>query len=175
MNYIKKYQTPNNFSNMIMSSDGTYLTGLWFEKSKDALKHDMKDALEKSLPIFDETCKWLDIYFTGKNPNFTPEYKIENETPFRKMVTKIMNEIPYGKTISYAEISNQIANIKQIKKMSAQAVGHAVGSNPICIIVPCHRVIGKSGKLVGYGGGLENKIELLKLENSLNKENIYEK
>lgn len=79
---------------MVMSSDGTYLTGLWFEKSKD--------ALEKSLPIFDETCKWLDIYFTGKNPNFTPEYKIENETPFRKMVTKIMNEIPYGKTISYA-------------------------------------------------------------------------
>lgn len=167
---LKKYQTPNNFSNMIMSSDGTYLTGLWFEKSKDASKHDMKDALEKSLPIFDETCKWLDIYFTGKNPNFTPKYKIENETPFRKMVTKIMNEIPYGKTISYAEISNQIANIKQIKKMSAQAVGHAVRSNPICIIVPCHRVIGKSGKLVGYGGGLENKIELLKLENSLNKE-----
>lgn len=72
-----------------MSSDGTYLTGLWFEKSKDASKHDMKDALEKSLPIFDETCKWLDIYFTGKNPNFTPKYKIENETPFRKMVTKI--------------------------------------------------------------------------------------
>lgn len=117
------------------------------------------------------------IYGTYKNVKFEQsdihiQKKYEEED---KDGNKIMNEIPYGKTISYAEISNQIANIKQIKKMSAQAVGYAVGSNPICIIVPCHRVIGKSGKLVGYGGGLENKIELLKLENSLNKENIYEK
>ena len=174
MIYKWLYKTPSEFDDILMNSDGEYLTGLCFIGSKDANKQ-IVNCEEKELPIFKETRKWLDIYFTGKNPNFTPKYKIENETPFRKMVTKIMNEIPYGKTISYAEISNQIANIKQIKKMSAQAVGHAVGSNPICIIVPCHRVIGKSGKLVGYGGGLENKIELLKLENSLNKENIYEK
>lgn len=119
---------------------------------------------EKNLPIFEETCKWLDIYFSGKNPNFTPKYKIKGTTEFRQEVIDIMNTIPYGKTITYNDIAKRIAKEKNIEKMSAQAVGGAVGWNPICIIIPCHRVVGTSGSLTGYGGGMNNKISLLKLE-----------
>ena len=163
MTYKYMYQTPKNFSNMIMNSDGEYLTGLWFEDSKDSSKHKV-DCEEKDLLIFRETSKWLDIYFSGKNPNFIPKYKIKSITPFRQEVTDIMNSIQYGKVVTYNDISKIIAGKRGLKRMSAQAVGGAVGSNPICIIIPCHRVVGKNGSLTGYGGGIKNKIELLKLE-----------
>lgn len=159
--YYQKYKCP--FSNILLTSDGKYLTGLWLEGSKDELKH-QNNLKEKSLPIFDETKKWLDIYFSGKIPSFTPKYKINYLTPFRKMVIDIMNEIPYGKVVTYGDIANKIASKKNISKMSGQAVGSAVGFNPICIIIPCHRVIGQKGNLTGYGGGINNKIELLKIE-----------
>ena len=146
-----------------MSSDGNYLTGLWFENSKDANKHQYKFK-ENDLPIFDKTVEWLDIYFSGQEPDFIPEYKIENLTPFRKQVIDIMNKIPYGKTITYNDIAKEIAKSKGIEKMSAQAVGGAVGWNPICIIIPCHRVVGTNGSLTGYGGGIKNKIKLLEIE-----------
>ena len=154
------YQTPENFSNIIMDSDGEYLTGLWFEGSRDISKH-KTDCEEKDLPIFRETSRWLDIYFNGENPNFTPKYKIENLTPFRQEVIEIMNTIPFGKTLTYNDISKIIAKNKGIKRMSAQAVGGAVGWNPICIIIPCHRVVGTNGSLTGYGGGIKNKVALL--------------
>lgn len=163
MNYKWFYKTPEEFDNIYLTSDGKYLTGLWFENSKDALKHKV-DGLEKELPIFKKTCKWLDIYFKGQNPDFIPEYKIANLTSFREEITIIMNNIPFGKTITYNDIAKTIAKKRQIKKMSAQAVGGAVGKNPICIIIPCHRVVGQNGNLTGYGGGLKNKIALLKLE-----------
>lgn len=167
--FIQKYKTPNGYSNMFMSSDGTFLTGLWFEESKDALKHP-SDFKENNLPIFDETRKWLDIYFSGEKPQFIPKYKINNLTPFRKQVIDIMTEIPYGKLISYNDIAKEIAKKNGIEKMSAQAVGGAVGWNPICLIIPCHRVIGANGNLTGYGGGIQNKIKLLELEkNDMNK------
>lgn len=167
--FLQKYKTPTCYSNIIMSSDGTYLTGLWFEDSKDSFKHIGKYK-QKNLPIFDETKKWLDIYFEGKEPKFIPKYKIDNLTSFRKQVIDIMNKIPYGKLVSYNDIAKEIAKIKGIKKMSAQAVGGAVGWNPICIIIPCHRVIGANGNLTGYGGGIKNKIKLLELEkNDINK------
>lgn len=152
-----------------MSSDGKYLTGLWFEDSKDALKHSLAYE-EKEFPIFAETRKWLDLYFAGKNPDFTPKYKINNFTPFRREVFDIMNGIGYGKLLTYGDISKIIAENRGIKRMSSQAVGGAVGWNPICVIIPCHRVIGAGGNLTGYGGGIKNKIELLKLEgNNMNK------
>lgn len=163
MNYKWFYKTPEEFDDIYLTSDGKYLTGLWFENSKDALKH-KKEGIEKELSIFKKTCKWLDIYFKGENPDFTPEYRIENSTPFSKEVITIMNNIPFGKTITYNDIAKTIAKKRKISKMSAQAVGGAVGKNPICIIVPCHRVVGKNGNLTGYGGGLKNKISLLKLE-----------
>lgn len=163
MQYRYFYQTPKEFDDMCMLSDGEYLTGLWFHNSNDASKH-TNNSIEKLLPIFQETRKWLDVYFQGKEPNFIPNLKIENETPFRKQVLDIMNEISYGTTITYNDIAKKIANQRGIKKMSSQAVGGAVGWNPICIIIPCHRVVGSNGNLTGYGGGLKNKVALLKLE-----------
>ena len=161
--YKYKYETPKQFSNIIMNSDGEYLTGLWFENSRDTLKHNL-DYKEKELPIFQETSKWLDLYFSGNIPDFIPKYKIDNLTPFRKEVIDIINTIDYGKLLTYKDISKIIAKKRNIEKMSSQAVGGAVGWNPICIIIPCHRVVGTNGNLTGYGGGIKNKVELLKLE-----------
>ena len=163
MTYKYMYQTPENFSNMIMNSDGEYLTGLWFEGSRDSSKH-IIDCEEKDLEIFKKTCKWLDIYFSGKNTDFIPQYKIKDLTPFRQDVIDIMNSIRYGEVITYNDISKTIAKKRNLKRMSSQAVGGAVGWNPICIEIPCHRVVGSNGSLTGYGGGIKNKVELLKLE-----------
>ena len=157
------YQTPTDFDNIIMSSDGEFLTGLWFSGSNDERKH-VSNCQEKNLQIFKETCYWLDIYFSGKEPGFIPSYKIANITPFRKEVQEAMLKIPFGKTISYGEIAKIIARNHRIPKMSAQAVGGAVGWNPICLIIPCHRVVGTNGSLTGYGGGIKNKIALFGLE-----------
>lgn len=163
------YKSPDGFDDMLMNSDGEYLTGLWFIGSKDSSKHIM-NCEKKELPIFQETCKWLDIYFSGKTPNFIPKYKVKNLTPFRQEVISIMNLIPFGETLTYNDISNIIAKNRGLRKMSSQAVGGAVGSNPICIIIPCHRVVGSNGSLTGYGGGIKNKFFLLVHEkNDMNK------
>ena len=148
-----------------MNSDGGFLTGLWFSGSRDSSKH-VENCEEKELPVFGETAKWLDIYFSGKNPDFTPKYLIENLTPSGKEVIDIISSIPFGSTLTYNDIAKIIAEKRGIEKMSAQAVGGAVGRNPICIIVPCHRVVGSNGSLTGYGGGIKNKTALLKLENN---------
>ena len=160
MKYLKTYTSPLGL--IYMSSDGEYLTGLWFSKSRDEKKHH-DEYQEKDLKIFVETEKWLDLYFQGRNPDFTPKYKIEG-TPFRLAVSKIMCRIPYGSVVTYQDIANELAKMKGIAKMSAQAVGGAVGWNPICLIVPCHRVVGKNGSLTGYGGGIQNKVKLLEFE-----------
>ena len=157
---IWKYKTPDGFSDLLLNSDGEYLTGLWFEGSADGSKH-TSFGEEKELPVVRETCQWLDLYFTGKNPEFTPRYKINGLTPFRQEVIEIMKTIPYGETITYGEIAAIIDKKRGLTRMSAQAVGGAVGWNPICIIIPCHRVMGANGSLTGYGGGIANKIALL--------------
>ena len=157
MEYKKTYSSP--LGTVYMRSDGKYLTGLWFEGSKDCVKHNI-ELEERDLEIFDETIKWLDIYFNGEKPDFIPKYKIENLTPFRKQVIDIINKIPYGKVVTYKDIAKRIAREKGLEKMSSQAVGGAVGWNPICIIVPCHRVVGTNGSLTGYGGGINNKVGL---------------
>lgn len=175
MEYKYFYKTPASFDDLIMNSDGEYLTGLWFVGSNDELKHNI-NCEEKELPIFKETVKWLDIYFRGKIPKFIPKYKINNVTSFRKEVINIINSIPYGAKITYNEIAKKIALQRDMKKMSSQAVGGAVGWNPICIIIPCHRVVGTNGSLTGYGGGIKNKIALLKLEgNDMSKFTIPKK
>ena len=157
------YKTPDGLDDLYMSSDGEYLTGLWFAGSKDASKHSIQGE-EKELPIFQETLSWLDIYFSGKEPDFIPKYKIQGLTAFRQEVLDILTTIPYGKTLTYGEIAEKIARNRGMKRMSSQAVGQAVGWNPICIIIPCHRVMGANGKLTGYGGGIRNKEALLNLE-----------
>ena len=163
MIYKSIYKTPVEYSDMIMYSDGEYLIGLRFEEAKDVNKQSV-DAIEGNTQVFEDTRKWLDEYFKGNNPEFTPKYKINNLTEFRQMVIDEMLKIPYGETITYNDIAKSIAKKKNIFKMSAQAVGGAVGWNPICLIIPCHRVIGTDGSLTGYGGGIENKKALLKHE-----------
>ncbi|WP_149553833.1 methylated-DNA--[protein]-cysteine S-methyltransferase [Treponema pectinovorum] len=161
--FFSRYKTPADFDDILIKTDGEFLTGLFFEGSKDAKKY-LETSINKDSSIFLETCRWLDIYFSGKQPNFIPKYKIENQTPFREEVIEQMLKIPFGKTITYGKIAEEIARLHGVKKMSAQAVGGAVGWNPICIIVPCHRVVGRDNCLTGYGGGIKNKIALLKLE-----------
>lgn len=156
------YQTPCGFDNLILQSDGTYLTALCFDCSRDVKK--LCGCASENPSVFSDAVKWLDIYFRGEIPSFTPKYRIESLTPFRGRVIDIMLKIPYGKTVTYKNIADEIACEKGTEKMSAQAVGGAVGFNPICIIVPCHRVMGTNGKLTGYGGGIKNKEMLLKLE-----------
>lgn len=158
--YMCRYTTPEEFSDIIMHSDGEVLTGLWFEGSGDSSRHPASCG-ERDLAIFRETSRWLDVYFSGRDPGFVPAYRIAELTPFRQEVIRIMNTIPFGKTVTYSDIAGQIAKKRGIKRMSAQAVGGAVGWNPICIIIPCHRVVGAKGDLTGYGGGIQNKIALL--------------
>lgn len=163
--YKQRYKTPDLCDDIILLSDGEYLTGLYFENSKEALKK-TDDFENKRLPVFEATVKWLDIYFSGKSPDFTPPYRLCGVTPFRQCVSDIMKKIPYGVTVSYGDIAAEIAAKRGIEKMSSQAVGGAVGWNPICIIIPCHRVIGADGKLTGHGGGIKNKKYLLQHENT---------
>ena len=163
MTFAKIYHTPDGFDDMVMSSNGEVLTGLRFINSQNQSKHTM-DREEKELSVFRDTKEWLDIYFSGRQPDFTPAYRIDHFTPFRKEVSDRMQLIPFGQTMTYGEIAALIAQKRGIKRMSAQAVGGAVGWNPICIIIPCHRVIGADKSLTGYGGGIKNKIALLKLE-----------
>lgn len=154
------YRTPQGFSDMMMTSDGEVLTGLHFVDSCKATKR-CRDRAVRDLPVFRETCRWLDEYFDGHEPDFTPAYRIDGLTPFRKDVIDAMLTIPFGQTTTYGDIAAAIAKKRGMKKMSAQAVGGAVGWNPICLIIPCHRVIGAKGALVGYGGGIKNKVALL--------------
>ena len=170
------YPTPEGFDDLLMSTDGKALTGLWFAGSRDENKHPLgvvETRRATSLPpVIHDTYRWLDLYFTGRQPDFTPAYRMDSLTPFRKTVLDIVREIPFGRTMTYGEIARRIVETfpetsPKPRKMSAQAVGGAVGWNPICLIVPCHRVMGANGKLTGYGGGLHNKFELLKLEGNL--------
>ena len=150
-----KYKTPHGFDGMWMNSDGEVLTGLWFKGSRGQSKH-LLDCEERDLPVFRETRRWLDIYFSGRQPDFTPRYRMDGLTPFRREVVDAMLAIPFGEIATYGDIAAALAKKHGIAKMSAQAVGGAVGWNPICIIVPCHRVVGAGHSLVGYGGGIRN-------------------
>ena len=127
--------------------------------------HSIEEARfkEKELPVFDAVKTWLDIYFSGKEPDFMPPIHLTG-SPFRLSVWKLLQQIPYGKTMTYGELARRIAGQRGLLHMSAQAVGGAVGHNPISIIVPCHRVVGSDGSLTGYAGGVDKKQRLLALE-----------
>lgn len=163
MLFKRRYITPEEFDDLIMISDGKKLTGLIFAGSGNARKPSLPQD-ETSIPIFDNTRKWLDEYFGGRIPSFTPEFDISSLTPFQQRVAALTLEIPYGKTATYGEIADIIAAERGITKMSSRAVGGAVGKNPISIIIPCHRVLGANGAITGYGGGISNKIALLNIE-----------
>lgn len=161
MTYTYHYHSP--LGGITLASNGSALTGLWFDGQKyfgDTLP---REYTVKKLPIFNEAARWLDIYFSGVAPDFTPPLSMET-TPFRKAVWEIMLTIPFGQTMTYGMIASQIAQKKGLSHMSAQAIGGAVGHNSISLIIPCHRVVGTNGSLTGYAGGIDKKLQLLTLE-----------
>ena len=162
---VYTYHCTSPIGGITLASDSEALTGLWFDGQKYFPHKLISESTEAELPIFTETVKWLDIYFSGKEPDFTPTISL-NTTSFRKAVYDILLTIPYGQTMTYGEIAHILAEQQGVERMSAQAVGSAVGHNPISIIIPCHRVVGADGSLTGYAGGLDKKTALLKLENN---------
>lgn len=161
MEYIHHYKSP--LGGITMASDGEALIGLWFDGQKYFMDYLEGKQQERMLPVFGQADKWLDIYFSGKIPDFTPPITMRT-TEFRKVVWEILLSIPYGETMTYGEIADRIAKKENLQAMSAQAVGGAVGHNSISLIIPCHRVIGANGSLTGYAGGIEKKVKLLELE-----------
>lgn len=163
MEYTAHYDSP--LGGITIASDGEALTGLRFEGEKRPA--DAADCREgEALPAIRQTVAWLDLYFSGKTPDFTPPLCLR-ATAFRRAVWDIVRTIPYGKTMTYGEIAEILAKRKGLVRMSAQAVGQAVGQNPIPILIPCHRVVGAGGKLTGYTGGIDKKEALLALEGAL--------
>lgn len=149
---------------MTLASDGENLIGLWIEKQKYFAGEILNQARkEKDLPVFTQARKWLDAYFGGGNPRISDLPLAPRGNVFRQRVWEILRTVPKGQTRTYGDIAKQIAQ-ETGGKMSAQAVGNAVGHNPISIIIPCHRVVGANGNLTGYAGGLDIKIKLLTLE-----------
>ena len=158
--YTDTYNSP--LGEILIAADEEGLTGLWFKDQK-YFTLTLKDPIEKKIPVIAETERWLDIYFTRKNPDFMPPLH-PSGTPFQQQVWDLLLQIPYGETATYGQLAEKMAEEKGIKRMSAQAVGGAVGHNHISIIIPCHRVLGKDGSMTGYAGGIERKERLLLLE-----------
>ena len=161
MVYTTQYASP--LGAITLACDDAAIIGLWFNGQRYFGNSLPKQLVEKEQPLLQDTKRWLDIYFSGRAPDFLPPLRYDS-TPFRKAVCEIMLTIPYGKTMTYGEIAAAIAKQQGLSKMSAQAVGGAVGHNPISLIIPCHRVVGTNGSLTGYGGGIARKVKLLELE-----------
>ena len=171
MLYKSKYMS--DVGELLIVTNEKSLVGLWIENQKYFPSEFKEEVVfNDDIEIMKETKKWLDLYFSEKKPDISSLSLNPYGNEFRQRVWKILCEIPYGKTTTYGEIAKKVAKQMNKKSMSAQAVGNAVGHNPISIIIPCHRVIGKDGSLTGYAGGIENKIKLLELE-GINMENVY--
>ena len=160
MLYTSHYASP--LGGMTLVSDGTALVGLYFDGQKYAAEGLDATRTQKNLPVFEEARRWLDVYFSGRKPDFTPPTAPAG-TAFQQSVWKILRTIPYGQTVTYGAIARRIEQNTGCR-MSAQAVGGAVGRNPISILIPCHRVVGTNGSLTGYAGGLDKKERLLQWE-----------
>ena len=155
MQYIHHFESP--LGGITAASDGEALTGLWFDGQK-YFAAGLGEHEERELPIFSEVGRWLDAYFDGRDPGFTPQLRLQS-TPFRRAVWDLLLTIPYGQTVTYGQLAARLPG-----GTSARAVGGAVGHNPVSLIVPCHRVLGADGSLTGYAGGVERKRRLLELE-----------
>ena len=162
MDFTQHYHSP--LGAITLASDGSALTGLWFDRQKYDAQGLSEMHEERAVPVLEETKDWLNCYFGGGVPDYTPKLSMRT-TAFRKAVWEILLKIPYGETMTYGEIARILAKKTGVSQMSAQAVGSAVGHNAISLIIPCHRVIGSDGSLTGYAGGIERKRKLLMLEN----------
>ena len=160
MEYLHICSSP--LGEITLSGDGEALTGLWFQGQKYFGSTLSGEETGKSLPLFDRTEEWLDIYFSGREPGFLPPLRPRG-TPFRQRVWQLLQEIPYGQTVTYGDLACRLAG-ETGKPASPRAVGGAVGRNPISLLIPCHRVLGAEGSLTGYAGGMERKLRLLELE-----------
>lgn len=160
------YDSP--LGRILLAADDTGLTGLWFEEQKyyAAGLGDNEDEEEAS--AMRDAVRWLDLYFSGERPDFTPKLHLAG-TPFRRRVWQILLSIPYGSTMTYGEIAAELSG-----STAARAVGGAVGHNPVSIIVPCHRVLGSGGSLTGYAGGTWRKQRLLEIEGVLSERKLNE-
>ena len=161
MTFICRYPSP--VGELLLISKDDALTGLYFKSDANFLKRFGDYIIDENNNILKEAKKWLDEYFAGNIPSIKLPLKTSG-TPFQEMVWELLAQIPYGKVTTYLEIANIIAKKRELKRMSAQAVGGAVGSNPISIIIPCHRVVSTNNNLTGFGGGIENKVKLLTIE-----------
>lgn len=163
MTFVQHYNSP--LGGILLAADEIGLTGLWFNGQKYFARSLPAGYTEQNTPALSEAKRWLEFYFKGKEPNFMPPLHIVGSA-FRRSVWEILLQIPYGKTTTYGEIARQLAKKQKLPRMSAQAVGGAVGHNEISIIIPCHRVVGTNGSLTGYAGGIDKKIKLLELEHT---------
>lgn len=163
MIYTYKYESP--LGGMTIAADNDEVVGLWFDGQKYFGNVLPEKTAYRETPLIRDAEKWLDIYFSGHEPDFLPPLRVDS-TPFRKLVCDIMLTIPYGETMSYGEIAAEAAKRLGTARMSAQAAGGAVGHNPISIMIPCHRVVGTNGSLTGYAGGIWRKVRLLELEHA---------
>ncbi len=161
MNCIGYYQSP--FGRMLLSADGQGLNGIWFEGQKHFGRGLNAESEERELPLFARVREWLDAYFAGKEPSVSfPLHPLGSA--FQKEIWELLCGIPYGTTVTYGALAAQLSERRGGARVSAQAVGVAVGRNPISILIPCHRVIGADGNLTGYAGGIDKKLALLRLE-----------
>ncbi|HJH60338.1 MAG TPA: methylated-DNA--[protein]-cysteine S-methyltransferase [Bacteroidetes bacterium] len=156
--FTNNCKTP--IGDIVMASDGIALVGLWFVGQKYFGSTIAGKSERRNLPVFDDTMLWLDIYFSGNNPDFTPKIRTTG-TVFQENVWNIIKNIPYSSTMTYGDISKSLGFVSSL---SARAVGNAVGRNPISLIIPCHRVLGTNNKITGYAGGEDKKRYLLQIE-----------
>lgn len=161
MTFIQHYDSP--LGRILLSADDAGLTGLWFEGQTCFARGLPPEHTEGHTPALSKACRWLDLYFAGNEPYFLPPLHPMGSA-FQLSVWHILLEIPYGATTTYGAIAKRLAKERGLPQMSAQAIGSAVGRNPISLIIPCHRVIGRNGRLTGYAGGLHRKASLLALE-----------
>lgn len=161
MQYTSTYQSPAG--ELLLACDQAALTGLWFQGGRFCTLGLDRENEARETTVLTQAKRWLDVYFSGREPDFTPPLHLTG-TPFQRCVWALLREIPYGETTTYGELARRVAARRGLPRMSAQAVGGAVGHNPVSIIVPCHRVVGSGGSLTGYAGGLEKKLALLTLE-----------
>ena len=163
MTFIQHYDSP--LGGILLAADEIGLTGLWFDGQKYFSAHLPAERMEQETSILAEAKRWLDIYFAGSQPDFCPPLHPVGSA-FRQSVWELLLQIPYGQTTTYGELARQLAKKQGLDRVSAQAVGGAVGHNEISIIIPCHRVVGTNGSLTGYAGGIDKKVKLLELEHT---------
>ena len=161
MTFIQHYDSP--LGGILLAAYAEGMTGLWFDGQKYFARNLPAVHTQQDTPVLSAARRWLDIYFTGREPDFLPPLHPVGSA-FRQAVWEILLQIPYGQTVTYGEIARRLAEKQGLARMSAQAVGGAVGHNEISILIPCHRVVGTGGSLTGYAGGIDKKVRLLELE-----------